>query len=296
MELTDKLAAVEVRSDNRISAADRAYCEAQQKAYEDARCSLSEISFLVEEMGKRQDEILGAYDKEERRYTGYTDISGFGSNKIGEKIFRNQSFFISKITGYFNRSYHVSINADRVNEALLPFKPERDYDGNKTVEWEKTVRGITLHYTDVLDQIFIQLGGRTFLERAIDEIKKNCHEAVWSGYDGECYYELKNQTLRLRDYFCDYEYWFRRECWKSNDRMRKVAMALAYFETETIGSIPNGLQAFCGWDEMNFPEIELTGCTKLSQIRMFKNGRVDVKFQSKQNAAAFVSDYLGTVC
>ena len=126
---------MEIRADNRISATDKAYCEAQQKAYEEARCSLSEIAFLIEEMNKRQDDILGAYDQEEQRYTGYTNISGFEMNKISEKILANQSFFISRIIAYFNRTYHVSVNACRVNEALLPMKPERNYDGDKTMEW-----------------------------------------------------------------------------------------------------------------------------------------------------------------
>ena len=41
---------------------------------------------------------------------------------------------------------------------------------------------------------------------------------------------------------------------------------------------------------------EFESCKKLEKIRLFKNGRMDIRFASEGCAREFVSHYLGTVC
>lgn len=45
------------------------------------------------------------------------------------------------------------------------------------------------------------------------------------------------------------------------------------------------------YNEHDFPD-----CHKVEQLKMFKNGRVDIRFSSEASAREFVDEYLGTVC
>ena len=58
---------------------------------------------------------------------------------------------------------------------LIPKEPRvRGWEDNRSAlsAYQAEMRSFSLRYETVLDQIFIQLGGRTFMERALDEIKE----------------------------------------------------------------------------------------------------------------------------
>ena len=40
---------------------------------------------------------------------------------------------------------------------------------------------------------------------------------------------------------------------------------------------------------------EFENCEKLERIKLFKNGRMDIRFTTEAYACQFVADYLGTV-
>lgn len=86
----------------------------------------------------------------------------------------------------------------------MPDEPKRgcwDPDHKKETEYHEKLQSLKLTYNDVLDQIFIQLGGRTFIEQALEEIKEKCHSAAWETYHGKPEYEVKNDTIRFTGYF-----------------------------------------------------------------------------------------------
>ena len=60
--LLAKFDAVEVKSSNLISEADKLFCEKNQAAYEAAVTSYQELSFCWEDMVKAQRELLGEPD------------------------------------------------------------------------------------------------------------------------------------------------------------------------------------------------------------------------------------------
>ena len=73
-------------------------------------------------------------------------------------------------------------------------------------------------------------------------------------------------------------------------------LGLAYFETEALGYYPAGIANLLDWSYKEEPVISFSTYTKLQSLRMFKNGRVDIKFKSKDYASRFVSEFLGLVC
>ena len=67
MNLVEKINQVEIKADTRISGADRAFCERQQRAYDAAREALKELDFTWTDCISQQKMILDG----EQAYTYY---------------------------------------------------------------------------------------------------------------------------------------------------------------------------------------------------------------------------------
>ena len=291
MNALDKLAAVQIEADNRVSETDRQFCEAHQAAYMDAKASLNELEYMWTDIVSRQSKLLESATAVWNNVQEYTHLSRFSEQDIRNQLEELNDLFISNLVRYFNHRYKVSLDADSIID-----KPKKDYLSPNTeavTEYHQKLRTMTVDYKEVLEQIFVQLGGRTFLERALDEIKEGCHKAAWCTYNGKAEYELKNDTVRFT-YGCRFDTIF--EKWSLNDSMKEILRGLAYFETEALGYYPAGIANLLDWSYKEEPVISFSTYTKLQSLRMFKNGRVDIKFKSKDYASRFVSEFLGLVC
>ena len=92
------------------------------------------------------------------------------------------------IVSHFNKTYNVSVSDDEVESVLLPPKPSdngRNRDETAQKKYHKSLQTLALRYEDIVDQIIIQLDGRSFSERALDELKEKCHNAAWNTYRKE---------------------------------------------------------------------------------------------------------------
>ena len=288
--------AVPISADNRISEADRQFCKAHQSAYKEAKDMLSELKYIWEDALNRQHQLLEPYETSRYNLDKYISVPNFSVRDIQQRLENIHRVFIDNLVDHFNSVYKVSLDSRGIIDTLLPQKPKSDCFSPNTEavdEYEKMLRSMTVEHKDVLDQIFIQLGGRTFLERAVDEIKEECHKAAWCTYNGKAEYELKNDTVRFT-YGCQFSDLFGQ--WELTDSMKKILRGLAYFESEILGYYPAAIENLLGWNRMEDPIVEFASCTKLQSLRMFKNGRADVKFKNKNYAGQFVSEYLGLVC
>ena len=71
---------------------------------------------------------------------------------------------------------------------------------------------------------------------------------------------------------------------------------ISYFETGNYRTYPLGISELLGYGYSYDNDHEFPTCEKLTQLKMFKNGRVDFKFSSESYAEEFERLYLGTVC
>lgn len=296
MDLAEKLANVDMTADNRISEEARKYGETHQKAYETALSDLKGLVLYCNSMNAAQDEILGDYDGSERIYRGYTNIKDFSADNIEKAIYAIHRRFVVFIVNYFNRTYNVELESDKISDSLIPKKPEYDYENDKSYnercrEWKKTMEDFSLCFNNILDQILIQLDGRTFADRALDEIiEKSTSSSVICG---KRYFEIKGDTICFKECFCNYTDWCSSDNWELRERMKNILPALWHYETGLFYNYGYPITKIFG--HFNWPELEFDGKNKLKSLKCFKNGRVDVKFTSKQNASEFAQKYLGSV-
>jgi len=294
MSLLDKFSTVEIKTDSRISEEDRDFCLKHQKAYLEARDALMSIKKQWKELYDAQMAVMEQISDSEYTRERYIKVDGLSTSSLRNKIELLPELFITSLVTYFNGKYHVSVSVEAAKKALLPESPKYDWEKSRANEYHKMMRDFTLRYEDVVEQIFVQLGGRTFEQRALDELKEKCHKFAWNIYHSKVEYEVKNDTIQFTGYACSYESWLSRCVWKINDGMRDVLRGLAHFETQQLDYLPKDIAFLVGYDDKCSSAYDFD-YEKLKRIRMFKNHRVDVKFASKELAHQFAEQYLGLV-
>ena len=297
-ELLEKFSAVEVKADNRITPADKQFCEKNQSAYENAISSYQELAFFWEDMQKTQKELLtGVAEEKYHDYLSSRKSPNISNPDIMEHIKDLHGDFIDVIVRYFTSTYKVSISAYEVKETLLPKRPDNRYwDEDKWEAYENQMQTLIVRYEDIVDQIILRLDGRSFTEQAFYELTQNCHNAAWHISSQKAEFVQKKDTLRFTGYFCSYSsYGYLYEKWELTESMKNIMKGAAHFEADAYGVYPPELPDLIGYGDSKCDIVEFSGCKKLVQIKMFKNGRVDLKFTSPEYAETFIDRYLGKV-
>lgn len=298
MDLLKKFENVEVKADTRISQSDRIFCEAHQAAYDLARSSLAELEFFWEDMRSQQRELLAPADASADTYlTTYGEFQ-LSSDKIRGQLQSLHALFIDHLVSHFSKTYHFSIDKGDVKDHLIPQEPtDRWVDDYKeqALKYTQELENLTLHYTDILEQIFLQTSGRAFFEQALHELKEKCHSAAWDSGSGRAKFEQKKCVLQFTNYACSYRSYYRSESWELIGRMKDIIRGISHFETGGFDHTPASLSRLLG-RESDSGQCEFPDCKKIQSLRMFKNGRVDLKFTSEAYVLQFVDEYLKTIC
>ncbi|WP_148509871.1 hypothetical protein [Hungatella hathewayi] len=299
-DLLSKFNAVEILTDSRITETDREYCSAHQKAYDAARTCFGELVYIWDDLTKQQREILEHIETESFGrdvYLSSHDDLKISSSKINGHIMGLHTRFIGRLVQYFNHKYHVSVDASEIDSHLLPERPKRDWGRSQEQEqaYQEKMLALGLRYQDILNEMFVQLDGRDFKEQALYELKEKCHNASWSNYDKAPKYEVKKDVLRFPSYGCSYDSGFREERWSLVDSTKDVLRGIAHYETGSFSVLPSGFSSLLGYNHSNTDVVQFPGCTKIRQLKMFKNGRLDIKFSSNEYLKTFTEEYLGLV-
>lgn len=299
MDLLQKFETVEMKADTRISESDRIFCEAHQAAYDSARTSLPELGFIWNDMLSQQRELLAPAGASSETYLVTYNGLKLSDDIIQKQIHSLHPLFICQLASYFSKTYHFSINTNDIVDNLVPQKPKDRWTDNYTELVEKYTKDmdeLALCYTDVLEQIFLQTGGRAFFEQALFELKEKCRQAFSNDSSKYSQYEQKKSTIQLTGYACSCRSLYSGDVWELSDRTKDILHGIAHFETDSFDLIPGSLsRALNRYDSLGNP-YEFNGCKKIQSLRMFKNGRVDLKFTSEAYASQFIEDYMKTIC
>jgi len=196
-------------------------------------------------------------------YKMYVSIygSGFSINNVIEKILEIKEEFINKICWYFGKKYNVTIDNRKIYEKYKDIEVSYDDKRNK----DKTlninlIKYVYIDYNIVLDEIFIQLDGYSFWERAVNEIKQKAETPLWYYEYGKYWnYEVKGKIIKFR--------------FGIND----IKPALYFYDSN---------------------ETKIIDCfsyNKVSDFKYYDNGNTDIKFINASYALEFAKNYLGYI-
>lgn len=174
---------------------------------------------------------------------------------------------ITEITSYFEGQYQLKLT----QQDILIFRKGRTE--------EKP------NYQAVVRDIIKECGGKSLVDMGIDRMIDLFGDEV--RYREK--YSVSNKKLTLANFFWFEEgYWGYK--WKNDDtrRAEKLATALTYFET---GKLDNIMKGFGRYDSpIEFTETYEPDFLKLvSGIKVFKNGRVDIVFTTKDAPHNFIT-------
>lgn len=328
MGIMDKFATVEIKADRRISEEDRAFCQRQQEAFEKSGVALQKLADLMATVVAEQKAIFADNEEEIGGYLASRNAVTCDVDRVYEVMKHRNKRFIDNIVHYFVRKYRVDLDEGIIREHLIPAKPKEpdfpsvgyyrdmtaeeldDYKAKMKVHqekqdaWELSLRALPLRYEQIVDEIFVQLGGFSFEERAMNEFLQRtwdaCHytcDYSWNNIkkDDERF-EIKNATLRLPDGCnCDENKWMSHPIPKFSPTERLVTLldALAWYQ---CGRMSEGHLWFpelgyrYGSTEENV--VYTRNMSKVDSIKLFKNGRVDIKFRSAAYAQEFAEQCL----
>lgn len=293
MDLLEKFSSVEIKPTDCMTEADRQFCQRQQEAYQDAVTGFYQIGGLLSDMYRQQKAVL--FDPEDRKdawrekYLVSSWWREIDVNYLLKHIFILHTEFIDTLVSYLNAAYHLSISSFSVAAGLLPKEPAR-ICAEDEFDWSPVV----LRYEDAVARILAGFNGRTFAEEGPYELLEKCHSAAWLGQKSN--FSQQKNLVKILKSACSYGYYSGHEQWHIHDSAKSVLKALAHFETGIFGQYPDGIadllsEKGCLW----FDLWELEDCKKLEKIRLFKNGRMDIRFTGEGYARQFVADYFGSV-
>lgn len=298
MDLLQKFADVEVKGDTRITDADKEFCKAHQAAYDNAKSALSELNFFWEDMLDNQSKLLADIHESPTLYLSSGSEIHLSSERINEQIKATHRIFICQLIQHFNKTYNISISANDVINILMPKKPEVSRHYDDLGEWnayEKAMLELSLQYTDILEQIFVRLDGRNLQEQAMHELLEKCHQAAWEPYNKVPRYVLKKAILQFSTYACSHSDRYRYESWELSEKIKRILQGIAHYETDSFSLIPDKISSLISSYHLESDFFEFPTCEKLQNIKLYKNGRVDIRFATEEYARKFTEKYLGTV-
>ena len=294
MNLLEKFTSVSIETDRRITEEDRSFCETHQAAYTAALLALSELSFFWADAKKTQEglnDLPGKYHRNDYLYS--SDGVNLSLGKIYAQRIAAHSQLITSIVHYFNTTYHVTVSTHAIVEKLLPQNSDREryYDEEYHIEYNEAMQSLRLQYQDIVDLIILQLDGRNFSEQAFYELRNKCRDAAGRPYGGTRYERRKN-TLLWTDYGCSYDDYYCSSGWRLNDHIKTVLRGIAHFETGSYSSFPDRLYDLLSYGHISYDILQFPSCEKLEQVKLFKNGRVDIRFTTEAYAKEFEDIYL----
>jgi len=326
--ILEKFEAVEITNVSRISEEELDYCTKQQALYLQVLEHYRSIFTVLEKLKTDDEEFLKSVANTNDYYSHeiayhYYDGYGIDANKedfAKKQVGRIHERFISTIIDYFNKRYGTSIERPSYKKLFEIEEPEfksefRGFNGMSGEEKEKYLKQsrirqraheqavdeylyyITyadLDYNAILDHIFINLNGSTFIERAEEEIRGNSRGA--SNRGGKPCYEVKNKKVSI-NILCPRKGWRDEyEIALDSSGYKAILRALTYFDSgKKITDIYVRWTQFIAYSKSESDGIFDThdaGNSKVLTFRYYKNGKFEVGFDSRLSAKQFAKVYL----
>lgn len=261
--LLERLEAIQIDRRDAVDALDQAFMDRQEALYREAVEVLTDVK-------RRMEAIFASYDgDEDRNKDGYISRH-HDIYRVEQRLKEIREQFIGRIVGHFADRYKVRLSTDQVI---------RELDGQ-----EATAKAI-------LECIHHQLGGRTFQELAIHQVKAALAERTQYRKP-----EIKGCRVSFpRFVYPDFSLPDHPHIsWRDQEDLHVLLRALQLFgngRLELSWPFTAPLEAVSDtWRHDPFQRFDL-GSGKVRTFRLYKNGKVEVGFASNELASQFVAEY-----
>jgi len=248
---------IKIENKNRIDEDDKKFCETFNKIYTDTlKCYKYALDSLVSLYNEQIVLVKNCYDLSVSYYG-----RDFSISDVKDSILKLKTIFISKICYHFSKKYNVTIDDNKIYNKYKDIELEHHKRENqdKTLKTD-LIQYIDLDYNMILDEIFIQLNGFSFWEKAIDEIKQKARMPLhYYEYRKYWNYEVKGKTIKFKTNIDD------------------IKPALYFYDSN---------------------ETQLINCythNKVDEYKHYDNGNTDIKFYNASDALDFAKRYLGYI-
>lgn len=247
----DKLEAIKVDNASRLDVIDQQFVDAMYNHYQAVKTLFCEFLDRLKSINERMD--LLSYKDE---------------GHILDRLRELPRDYVKHVVWHFERRYNVDLDENRIINEL----------GSEEPDTEK-----------ILDRIFAQLGGATFAEMAVRQIKASLQSRIWDAP------EIKGSRLMLPRFIYAERSWNGKPKLSYNSQEHVVVLlkALQHFESGDVNlryPFKNVCDLITAWDGNPFEKHEIDG-EKVKAIRLYINGKVEITFAGHTEASAFAQEY-----
>lgn len=273
-DILSKFDNVEITTDSKIAAADVEFCKEQENIYKQLVTVYNSLIPQLQAI-KELDNAHGKKYGEQNDKFFYAQNTAFscsiGIQGIEKTISEMKHKFILSVCHYFKKKYKISIEHETI---------QKKYNSSVT-------------YEQIIDEIYIQLGGYNFTEKAENEIKDNLRKEFSHKEAAP-----KGNKLILNGFLYIDDSWKKwgdeKIHYNSTSKLEQLFKALQHYEDGSI-KLNEQMQTLFkqvahGKNEAVFNRHELN-YNKVKSIKIFKNGKVEIEFSSYQDATKFNNEY-----
>lgn len=301
MDILGKFEGVEIKNDTRLPAEDLEYCKQNQELYLKVIDHHKEIFEEMTRIYMREEDFFegikeeNTYERgESRKY--YYCFSTKDRGRFTTVIMDVHRRFVNIIYDYFAGKYGIKLDKKSA-EDILCLKSFGEY-GKEIDKYREDIITARVDFNDIVADIFIQLDGCSFVEKAKNEIVDACKNACYNGYRNIDYAELKKCKITINTGFRSYfnTIWKEYEAGTDNETFRAIIRALSFFDSDEKEKkiYPDWRNEFIFYNRYERDGIygfHSVQANKVQSLRFYKNGKWEIHFNSQEYAEKFFNEY-----
>lgn len=260
---------VEIKNENRINTEDLAVIEKLQKNFDKIKEGFKKYIDFIRENKLRDlkgKEITISIDTIEEKF-------------IKEIIIPQSDYFIDNVFSYFKNKYNINLNIDKYNL----FGNSR-YRNIKKLDWYMK----DLDYNLLLDDIFNQLEGKTFEDKAFKEISSFVSKKVGI-WGNDKYLNIKGKNIILKNYIrfdsFDIKYGNYKLYYTYYDEIKNLLSLIGYYNHKDMNCYDE-LYKKIAYNNNNIIDAYELG-EKIISMTIRKNGSIQLSFKDGITALNF---------
>lgn len=285
-DLLSAIYGIEVKHEEKITEADRVYCQSQQEELYKTLDQLDRwYAVFTADAERFRETRKFSYKPNGRMDMGYysrpysenpTDYEAYAFepfdsiDTLADLNGKAQREFARRIVGYFRRTYHVEV-------------PDPDIDRNNLPMGARPV------YTTYVDRVIEHLGGRSFRTTAEEELIARFHDVVHDVRNGVKPILTGNKITFHQVFYLDsfsLGYGDVQISYSKRGDVETFCAGIAFGADDTLSGgsgIVCGFDIYKSFDPARWYDLTLSHA---DSMKFYKNGRIDVKFPSRADAEA----------